>query len=213
MIALLPIDAAPTAEKSIRMVTWAADVNLAQATVSPDGRWVGFRVGASGGHAARIAVVPAGGGDRSTWRFVTRGVDRADKTWCWSGDGRVIYFTSGRSAAMNVWASPSTRPAASRPGEPFQVTKFEGPGTHIFADVRRMELGVGGGRLVVPIVRPIRGALDDRRGGPLRLARNDGLLAREPQDERLPLRMWRDHTGQHIVAKAKNPKLPQRETG
>jgi Tol biopolymer transport system component/DNA-binding winged helix-turn-helix (wHTH) protein len=156
-IARLPIAAAPAAEKSLHVITSAADVNLAQATVSPDGRWVAFRVGGLGAMAARIAVVPATGGDRSTWEFVTPGVDPADKP-CWSDDGKLIYFTSGRSVVMNVWgiAFDSTRGVAV--GDPFRITAFDGPGLHILDDVQRMELGVGGGRLVLPIVRP-RGGL------------------------------------------------------
>ena len=39
-------------------------------------------------------------------------------------------------------------------GEPFRITNFEGPGAHILPNIRTLELSVGGGRLVVPVVRP-----------------------------------------------------------
>jgi hypothetical protein len=39
-------------------------------------------------------------------------------------------------------------------GDPFEITNFIGPGAHIYSDIRTLELGVGGRRLVVPVVRP-----------------------------------------------------------
>ncbi|AMY08508.1 translocation protein TolB [Luteitalea pratensis] len=153
-IALLPIDAAPAAEHSRRPITSAADASLSAAVMSPDARWVAFRVRDFEGQAApRIAIVSARGGDRAAWTFVTGGIEPADKP-CWSDDGATLYFTSGGSGAMNVWGVRFDAVRGVPVGEPFKVTAFDGPGTHILSDIRVMELGAGGGRLMFPVVRP-----------------------------------------------------------
>ena len=152
-IVLLPVDGAPAAERARQVVTSSVEVSLSVAVMSPDPRWIAFRIGAVDGRAPRIAVVPAGGGDRSKWTFVTPGVVPADKP-AWSEDGAILYFLSGEGGAMNVWGVRFDAVRGTAAGEPFKITNFDGPGAHILSDVRAMELSAGGRRLVVPVVRP-----------------------------------------------------------
>ena len=152
-IALLPVDRAPAAERARQVITSSAEVGIAVAAMSPDTRWIAFRAAAVDGRAPRIAVVPASGGDRSKWTFVTPGIVPADKP-AWSEDGAILYFLSGDGGAMNVWGAHFDAVRGTTAGEPFKVTKFDGPGAHILSDIRVVELAVGGRRLLVPVVRP-----------------------------------------------------------
>jgi Tol biopolymer transport system component len=152
-IALVPVDGAPAAERARQRVTSAPGVSLTGAVMSPDARWVAFRVGYFDGQPPRIAVVPGTGGDPTAWTFVTPGLEPADKPG-WSDDGATLYFTLGGSEVMNVWGVRFDRDAGRPVGEPFRITNFAGPGTHILSDIRAMEIGIGGGRLVLPIVKP-----------------------------------------------------------
>ena len=152
-IALLPADRAPAAERARQVITSSAEVGMAVAAMSPNARWIAFRVGAVDGRAPRIAVVPASGGDRSKWTFVTPGIVLADKP-AWSQDGAILYFLSGEGGAMNVWGVRFDAVRGTAAGEPFKITNFDGPGAHILSDIRATELGIGGRHLVVPVVRP-----------------------------------------------------------
>jgi len=153
-IVLLPLAAAPHAEKVARVVTSVPHGNLYQASMSPDGRWIVFRVGAlPGSPAGRLAVVSADGGDVSAWRMIASDEESADKPR-WSSDGTMIYYTSGRGGVMNVWAIRFDSGRGVTVGTPFPITRFKGSDLQILPDVRAMELGVGMGRLVLPLVRP-----------------------------------------------------------
>ena len=73
----------------------------------------------------------------------------------WSEDGRLLYYVSSRGGLWNVWAVEF----ASREGvfgKPFQVTSFNGPGEQL-PDSVQFEIAVGGGRLVMPTLRPTGG--------------------------------------------------------
>ena len=151
-IARVPIDAAPAAERAAQIIIRSTDVGISLGTMSPNGRWVAFRVGEMAGMAPRIAVVSADAGSSANWTFLTRGVEPADKP-CWSDDGTMLYFTSGNET-LNVLGVRFDAASGRSIGEPFRITNFSGPGAHIYSDLRTLELGVGGGRLIVPVVRP-----------------------------------------------------------
>jgi Tol biopolymer transport system component len=151
-IARVSIDSAPSAERSRQIITTSSGVGISQGTMSPDHRWVAFRVGELEGLAPRIAIVPATGGGSATWTFITSGVEPADKPG-WSDDGTTLYYTSGNDT-LNVLGIRFDTDHGRPSGEPFSVTQFSGPGGHVHSDLRTLELGVGGRRLVVPIVRP-----------------------------------------------------------
>jgi Tol biopolymer transport system component/DNA-binding winged helix-turn-helix (wHTH) protein len=150
-IALMPIDAAPAAER-VRKHIMSADGRLYVPAISPDGRWIAFRDRDGDSRRGRVAVVSARGGDPSTWTFVP-GDDPTDKP-AWSGNGEVLYFLSAERGWLNVWGVRFDSRRGTAAGEPFKITNFDGPGAHILPNVRTAELSVGGGRLVVPVVRP-----------------------------------------------------------
>ena len=151
-IALVPTDAAPAAERARQTIVAAAgDIHLP--AMSPDGRWIAFRAGSVDGRPGRIAVVSAKGGAPSTWTFVTTGDYPADKP-VWSDDSAILYFVSAERRGMNVWGVRFDTLRGTATGEPFRITHFEGPGAHILPNIRTLELSVGRGRLVVPVVRP-----------------------------------------------------------
>ena len=151
-IALVPIHAAPQAERSRQPVTSSAKGSVSAAVMSPDARWIAFRVGQRDGLAARIAVVSSAGGEAQDWTYVTTGAEAADKP-CWSDDGTTLYFTSGNDS-VNVWGIGLDTLRGRPVGQPFQITKFKGPGEHILSDIRTLAIGTCGKRLVVPVVRP-----------------------------------------------------------
>ena len=129
-IGLFPIDRAPASERSAPIITSSADAAISVAVMSPDGRWIAFRARRNMAGPGRIAVVSAKGGDPSTWIFVTAGDYPADKP-VWSDDGAILYFLSLQGPATNVWGTRFDSVRGAAVGEP-----------------------VGGGRLVVPVVRP-----------------------------------------------------------
>ena len=151
-IVLVPIHAAPAAERSGRLVASSARGSLSGAAMSPDARWIAFRVGEQDGLAPRIAVVSSAGGEAQAWTYVTSGREAADKP-SWSDDGTTLYFTSG-SDSMNVWGIRLDTLRGHPVGHPFQITKFKGPGEHLLSDIRTLGISTGGKRLVVPVVRP-----------------------------------------------------------
>jgi tricorn protease-like protein len=114
--------------------------------LSPDGRWISFVAVPREPGTATLFVVPSTGGQ---WVQLTEGTFWDDKPR-WSSDGRFIYFLSSRSGLLNIWAM-SFDTAHGKPGEPFRVTAFDDPRAVISPSVASMDLGVGRGRMVLPI--------------------------------------------------------------
>ena len=151
-IALMPIEAAPAAERARQHVT-SADGPISVPVMSPDARWIAFRGGSTNGRPGRVAVVSAKGGGPSTWAFVTPGDYPSDKP-AWSEDGTILYFVSAERAWLNVWGVRFDAVRGATVDQPFRITNFDGSEAHILPDVRTLELSVGGGRIVVPVMRP-----------------------------------------------------------
>ena len=102
-IGLLPVAAAPNAESQIQIITTSVG-DLWQPSMSPDGRWLAFRVG-SNTDPRQIAVVGSKDGqwtepqDERSWRYLeSDGAAARDKP-CWSVDGRMLYYVSAQSPA------------------------------------------------------------------------------------------------------------------
>jgi eukaryotic-like serine/threonine-protein kinase len=155
-VGLLPVAAAPEAERQMRLVTMS-ESNLFQPVLAPNGRWIAFVVGV----VFRIAVVGSKDGSWQTplvsqdWKYIDSDLSPKDKP-VWSHDGQLLYFTSARGGLLNVWAVPFD-PATGAIGAPFQVTRFDGPGEQLFANVPAMEIGVARGGLALPVLHPTGG--------------------------------------------------------
>jgi Tol biopolymer transport system component len=126
--------------------------NLWEAGFSPDGRWIVFNaVSVDNPGMATISVIPAAGADRSHWTAVRALGDWADKPR-WSPDGTHIYFTMLRDGFWNLWGVRFD-PASGTPADaPFQITHFDSASRQISPNYLGAEVGIGGGRLVLPIV-------------------------------------------------------------
>lgn len=157
-VALLPLSAAPAAETQAQVVTSAKDMEFSQAAMSPDRRWIVFHVRElSHLEVSYLAVVSARGGDPSQWHLVTGRDANADKPR-WSATGDALYFTTDNGAGINVFRVAFDSEHGRPIGVPRQLTKFGGPSLQIQPDIWMLELGIAGGRLVLPLVHA-RGGL------------------------------------------------------
>jgi serine/threonine protein kinase/Tol biopolymer transport system component len=157
-IGLLPLDAAPDAESRMRIVT-TSEGSLWQPSMSPNGHWIAF-VTTRGG-VFRIAIVGSADGEwrqprePKDWRYLDSDLAAKDKPR-WSIDGRQLYYTSARGGLLNVWAT-AFDPASGTIGEAIQVTRFDGPGEQMPAELGGLEIGVARDMLIVPTLRPTGG--------------------------------------------------------
>ena len=154
-IATLRVADAPSAERTARIIAAIEAgplVSLSQPSMSPDRRWVVFRVaGMSGPGTARIAVVSSGGVERAEWTFLT-GEVAADKPR-WSSDGATICFTASNGGIINLWSIPFDCARGLPAGPPRRQTAFTGPAEQLLPDIGPLEIGLGGNRAVLPIVQ------------------------------------------------------------
>jgi Tol biopolymer transport system component len=151
-IVLLQVSDAPAAEKTARVLTTTAEGFVVQASMSPDSRWVVFRAaGITGTRTARLAVVSTSGGQRSEWIVLTNDDFNVDKPR-WSQNGDAIYFTSDNGGLVNLWRIGFDTEKGLASGPPEQLTRFTGPAAQLLPDIRALEVGVGDGRIVLPLV-------------------------------------------------------------
>ena len=123
-LALFPIVAAPTAERSARVVVSDPDYNLWQGKYSPNGKWIAFAAQSrKQARTTTIEVVPASGGDWSSWVHVTAS-GLTDKPR-WSVDGKRLYFIVMQHGFFNVWAVPFDPVRGRVAGPAYQVTHFD----------------------------------------------------------------------------------------
>jgi Tol biopolymer transport system component len=123
---------------------------VSHARLSPDGKWVAFRVR---GAEAGLRIAPFRGAEaipEQEWVAFPRDDSAAIPTW--SADGNILYFTSGRAGTMDIWMQ-RLEPAAKRPaGEAEMVRRFP----FMRHSIQLMEpderrLAAAGDRLVFPI--------------------------------------------------------------
>jgi len=145
-VCVLPVAAAPHAEKHARVIATDPDRNLFQATFSPNQKWIAFNATSPG--LSAIHVVSSDGGQ---WTPISEGTFWDDKPR-WSPDGRTLYFVSNRSGFLNVWGRRFD-PATGKPsGDPFRVTSLENPSERVSSPVNTMELAIAPNQLILPIV-------------------------------------------------------------
>jgi Tol biopolymer transport system component/DNA-binding winged helix-turn-helix (wHTH) protein len=146
-VCLLTIESAHE-PASVQLLARDATKNLWVPRFSPDQRWVTFvAVDVEGGATSRIYAAPASGG---AWTPITDGRSFDDKPR-WSPDGRTIYFISSRDGWLNVWGRRFNRVAGRPDGESFQVTSFAGQERILASQMSRLEFGVVGNRLFIPL--------------------------------------------------------------
>ena len=156
-IAILRVSDAPSAERSARVITTTAIGTLNQPSISPDGQWVVFRLGGvPGAPRSRLAIVSADGGDPAAWTSLTGADFNADKPR-WSADGGAIYFTSDNGGLINLWSIPFDLARGRASGAPRRETSFTGPAAQLLPDIRVLEIGLAGSRVVLPIIRQTGG--------------------------------------------------------
>lgn len=120
---LFPIDAAPHAEASAKLVFDDERYNIWQGKFSPDMRWILFlAAGVVDETDSFVGVVPADGG--SVVQLI-RGGDN-DKAR-WAPDGKSLFFYSNRSGFRNIWSLAFDSAAGRAVGEPVRITDFQTP--------------------------------------------------------------------------------------
>jgi Tol biopolymer transport system component/DNA-binding winged helix-turn-helix (wHTH) protein len=147
---LLPVAAAPNAEKSGSKLISDATYDLDEPHYSPDGKWIAFQGvrDLPTDLESTLHVMPASGGPSVR---ITDGKHWDDKPR-WSPDGRILYFVSGRGTSFfNVWGIHFD-PTRGRPtGEPFRITKFESPALMVPQHIPSVELSLSQDHLVLTV--------------------------------------------------------------
>jgi Tol biopolymer transport system component len=123
-------------------------MNLWVPRLSPNQQWIAFLAAdVVEAPTSRVFVTAVAGGP---WIPITDGQSFDDKPR-WSPDGRTIYFISSRGGALNVWGRRFDPGSGKPEGEVFRVTSFSGSGRVLPSQIARIEFGVTGDRLFLPI--------------------------------------------------------------
>ena len=157
-LAIWPIGSR-TATRPERILLESPGVNFWQARYSPDDRWVSFvaqRMRSSG--TVEIGLLAAGSTRATTWTRILEDHAWPDKPH-WSPDGRTLYFLSrGAGGHFNLWGVPIDSARGAQGGKPFQVTRFSSHGWRIDPNVGLAEIGLGRGKLVLPM-QSVKGSI------------------------------------------------------
>lgn len=154
-IALLPLSAAPKAEKRAQVVTSDASHSLYAATMSADDRWIAFQaLSTTDERISTVHVVARTGG---TWVPVTDG-SAWDSDPRWSPDGRMLYFISSRAGVSNLWGRRFDRAAGRPVGDAFPVTSFNGSRQAIVMTLHATDMALARNRLVLGLAE-VRGGI------------------------------------------------------
>lgn len=142
----------PSASAALRVIARDPSLNLWVPRFSPDQRWIAFvAVSVTDGPTSRVFVSPAGGG---RWVPITDGTSFDDKPR-WSPDGRTIYFISSREGVLNVWGRRFDPVAGQPVGDTFRVTSLSGRDRILPSAISRIEFGVTGDKLFLPLTEQI----------------------------------------------------------
>ena len=156
-IVLLPLDESPHADLAPTIVTSNGRGNIYQVMVSPDGRWIVFRATLSRRPQIAIVSTSARGSDEASWiTAVAKTGWNVDKPR-WSPSSDRIYFSVTAGGPLSLWSIGFDSARGQVAGEPRSELIRTSPAFHLLPDIREFDLAVGGGRLVVPVVRPTGG--------------------------------------------------------
>jgi Tol biopolymer transport system component len=92
--------------------------------ISPDGRWVAFRVDGPAA-ASGLAITPfreTGAVSDDEWISISS--HASDEQPAWSPDGRILYFTSSREGSRDIWMQRLDTATKQPAGEPRLVRRF-----------------------------------------------------------------------------------------
>jgi Tol biopolymer transport system component len=130
--------------------------SLYQGSSSPDGRWLTF-ISFSDVDRTRVRIfVAREGAAPAAWIRIAANHAWADKPR-WSPDGRRLYFISDHgSPYFNLWGVRFDPDRGTAIGEPFQVTRFDTPGSTILPDMAYAEIGISARRAILPM-QTVRG--------------------------------------------------------
>jgi Tol biopolymer transport system component/DNA-binding winged helix-turn-helix (wHTH) protein len=154
-LALFPVAAAPSAEKSATVVVSDPDYNVWQGNYSPNGRWLAFVANSRVNGTMTVEIVSSAGGPAADWLHVSTS-GAADKPR-WSPDGRRLYYTERGSVGYNVWSVPFDPVRGRLTGKASQVTRFMNPGHLLSPDLGHAEPSISRTFMILPIM--------ERRGG------------------------------------------------
>jgi Tol biopolymer transport system component/tRNA A-37 threonylcarbamoyl transferase component Bud32 len=136
--------------RRIRPLFEHAKWRLYQPNVSPDGKWLAFN--ANEEPESHIYLAPFRGeqvAPESEWIPLATGSHHEDKPR-WSPDGSTLYFTAILDGHRCIW-SRKLDPVTRRPvGDAVPVMHFHSQRRSL-GNLAEMEMGVGGGRLVVNV--------------------------------------------------------------
>ena len=144
----LPADIVGSSASALRVIASDPGMNLWVPRFSPNQKWITF-LGADVVDAPTSRVFVAGA-DGGPWIPITDGQSFDDKPR-WSPDGRTIYFISSQAGGLNVWGRRFDPAAGTPVGDSFRVTSFSGHDRILPSDISRIEFGVTGDRLFLPI--------------------------------------------------------------
>ncbi len=115
----------PPAESPERIVLSRPNVELSQARLSPNGRWLAVVVHRSSlPNRSQLGVTTADGLPDRPWHLVAETHPWVDSPR-WSRDGRRLYFLTMAPAAVNLWGTDFDAETGRLIGEPFAVTRFD----------------------------------------------------------------------------------------
>ena len=143
-LCLMPLSAAPAAERHLQLLAEHPTQSLFVPRFSPDMRWISFIASSAG--RSTVYILPAGGGP---WIQLTDSRFQNDKLR-WAPDSRAVYFVSNRTAFLNVWKRHID--ANGQPVGPLtQVTHFNSTKRMIPSSLAGMEFAITSDKLVLPL--------------------------------------------------------------
>lgn len=151
-----PVERSPVTPP-VRVLLQANDRSFWQGRYSPTGRWVSFVAVSLDESGLEIGLAPADSRDANTWTRVAADHARPDKPR-WSPDGGTLYFLSQpASGFFELWGVRIDQNKAAA-GPSFRVAVFDSPRWHVDPDLKACEMGIGPGRLVLPM-RTVAGSI------------------------------------------------------